>query len=125
MFVFTICIISIAGIIAITKLLQKPGDRFFAMVVTLLLIGVAISLEANKNENKDGFYYLGVEVVNYVDEGVVFGTVDADETIVLTYHTDCPEEYADDVPYLLSMYDGGTPDDVSDDEVMVVWKWTS
>lgn len=84
------------------------------------------------------FYYLGVELVDVVTmydaiDGVycnpincnVFGVVDGDEKYKgITYEYLSNEVFSFDVPYLLTMDSKGT-NDVSDDEVVVIWEWVA
>ena len=84
------------------------------------LVGVIFScsmISAYKNESVDKMYYQPAEVVAYNETNVFFETPDGN-----IYHFEIDSESCPDtVPYLLNMDSMGT-DDVTDDEIVVVWR---
>lgn len=65
-------------------------------------------------------YYLSCEIVATNETSTYFGTVDQDKVQIYAVCTG-GNEWPDDVPYLLHMDSMGT-EDVTDDEVLMVWR---
>lgn len=86
---------------------------FLAIMGLLAYCIVLYAFFTSRNTPEESLSYLGVEVVSHTEDGVIFGTVDSDETVLVEYKTTNPEKYVDDAPYLLSMYG---------EEIAVVWK---
>lgn len=76
--------------------------------------------ENNTNNWCDlGYYYIGAEKLSETEKGIEF----IDE-IGGTWYWDKQEneEFPDDMLYLLCVHNEGTPDDVTDDTLMVIWR---
>ncbi len=65
-------------------------------------------------------YYLPCEVIATNETSTYFGTVDQDTQQIYAVNTG-DHQWPDDVPYLLHMDSMGTKD-VTDDEILVVWR---
>lgn len=65
-------------------------------------------------------YYLPCEIVAVNETSTYFGTVDQDTVQIYAVETG-DHDWPDDVPYLLHMDKMGTKD-VTDDEVLMVWR---
>ena len=78
------------------------------------MLGAVVAASA---QDTDTTYYQPAEVVAYNDTSVYFATPDNN-----VFHIEMDStEYPDTVPYLLDIDNMGT-DDVSDDEIIVVWR---
>lgn len=87
------------------------------VVAYLCGIMAATTSQSQDVQNVDTTYYQEAEVVAYNDTSVYFGTTDNN-----IFHIEMNDtEYPDTVPYLLHMDSMGT-DDISDDEIIVVWR---
>lgn len=65
-------------------------------------------------------YYLPCEIVSVNETSTYFGTVDQDIQMIYAAETG-DHDWPDDVPYLLCMDSMGTKD-ITDDEILVVWR---
>lgn len=89
-----------------------------AICAVLIFIGVSIVMFTNTSDKNDGFYYYQAEIIAQSDGIVTFGGVDVENPQVYVYNAG--KELNPDVPYLLTM-DGMGTDDVTDDNIVVVW----
>lgn len=88
---------------------------FLSLIVATYMMGV-VSARNTINE----FYYLPCEIVATNESSTYFGTVDFDTQQIYAADTE-NHHWPDDVPYLLHMDSVGTKD-VTDDEILVVWR---
>lgn len=70
--------------------------------------------------NQEDLYYLPCEVVATNEASTYFGAVDQDTQQIYAVNTG-DHQWPDDVPYLLHVDSMGTKD-VTDDEILVVWR---
>ena len=91
--------------------------RYILLFISAYLCGIMAATTSQDVENVDTMYYQPAEVVAYNDTSVYFGTTDNNIFYIEANYI----EYPDTVPYLLHMDSMGT-DDISDDEIIVVWR---
>ena len=113
--------------------LIEDGNAFWSVGLVLSIAGalaIATSVNMMNNTYKSlieepdcAYYYIGAEYFTTkpsATEGM-FDHYFIDENGELWYfENDCPS-YDTDSVYLLCMDDMGTPNDIHDDEIMVVW----
>lgn len=80
------------------------------------VIWAGVGFYTGRLDVKADQYYLPAELVARSDTYAFFST----EQGVYTFESEfCRDD--GDVPYLLTMFQNGTPDDVTDDQILVVW----
>lgn len=120
---------------SVLVVLIEGGDNFWGTIFSIALgVAGALIITASTNimdntyksliEEPDcAYYYIGAEYFTTkpsATEGI-FDHYFIDENGELwSFENDCPS-YDTDSVYLLCMDDMGTPNDIHDDEVMVVW----
>ena len=97
----------------------KRRDLFLAGILAGLSFAVAcVGAKAFEPETEDagGAYIIDAEWISTTDTSSYFRTGDG----FLYWTQEAHPEY-DDRPYLLTMSDNDTPNDRSDDTILVVW----
>lgn len=111
-----IIVLIVCTVIAFSIDMPKAGA--VCLVCILMCVIMIACCKAQNVEFSE--YYLPCEIVATNETSTYFGTVDHDKTQIYAVYTG-DNEWPDDVPYLLHMNDMGT-EDVTDDEVLMVWR---
>lgn len=112
--IFYIVVLIICAVVAFLNDMFKTGVLCVIFVVILGFVGLVCA------DSTVASYYLPCEIVATNETSTYFGTVDQDTVQIYAVCTG-ENEWPDDVPYLLHMDSMGTQD-VTDDEVLMVWR---
>lgn len=114
--IFYVIVLAICAVVAFSIDMPKIGT-FCLVFVLVLVVGFAYCKPTTAESSE---YYLPCEIVATNETSTYFGTVDQDKTQIYAVYTG-DNEWPNDVPYLLHMDNMGT-EDVTDDEVLMVWR---